>query len=106
MDEAQAQRIIDSPDFQTMARRKSGIATIFSIITLIIYFGYLLMVGINKSLFIIPISPGATSTYGIYFGLGIILFAVVITGIYVKKANGEFDVMTRKIVDDINSGKF
>lgn len=105
MDEVQAQRIIDSPDFQTMARKKSSISMIFSILTLVIYFGYLIMVGVNKSLFLIPVSPGAKTTLGIYAGIGIIIFVVVIIAIYVKKANGEFDTMTRKVVDDIQSGK-
>ena len=33
-------------------------------------------------------------------GIGVILSAIALTGIYVLRANGEFDDLTRRIVDD------
>ena len=42
---------------------------------------------------------------GFYIVVAFIIFVPLITWIYVKKANGEFDTMTRKVIDDINSGK-
>jgi uncharacterized membrane protein (DUF485 family) len=37
-------------------------------------------------------------TLGFPLGLGVILSAVVLTGIYVVRANGEFDTLTRNVV--------
>lgn len=105
MDDAQIQRIINNPQFQAMANKKTSIGTIFSIITLIVYFGYLLFIGFNKSWFVTPVATGATTTIGVYIGFAIIIFAVAITGIYVHKANGEFDSMANKVVDEIKEGK-
>ncbi len=105
MDNAQLQRVINHPDFQAMAQKKSKLGTMFSILTLFIYFSYILLIAFNKPLFAIPISAGATTTVGVILGIFIIVFCVVITGIYVSKANGEFDTLTKKVVDDINNGK-
>jgi uncharacterized membrane protein (DUF485 family) len=42
-------------------------------------------------------------TYGIPVGLGVIIFTVLITGLYVRRANSEFDSLTQEIVKE--SGK-
>ena len=36
-------------------------------------------------------------TLGIPLGFGVILFTIVLTGIYVRRANGEFDDLDRRI---------
>jgi uncharacterized membrane protein (DUF485 family) len=36
------------------------------------------------------------TTLGIPIGMGVIVFTIVITGIYVRRANGEFDTLTKK----------
>ena len=40
------------------------------------------------------------TTLGIPIGLGVIVFTVIITGLYVRRANTEFDAMTREILKD------
>ena len=47
MDEAQIQRVMSHPEFQSMAKRKTSLGLIFTIITLVFWFGYLLLVGFN-----------------------------------------------------------
>lgn len=105
MDEAQIQRVMSHPEFQSMAKRKTSLGLTFSIITLIVWFGYLLLVGFDPEMFAAPLSAGSTVPVGFYIVVAIMIFVPVITWIYVSKANGEFDTMTRKVIDDINSGK-
>ncbi len=52
-----------------------------------------------------PVVAGSMTPVGFYIFVAFIIFVPLITWIYVKKANGEFDTMTRKVIDDINSGK-
>ena len=40
------------------------------------------------------------TTLGIPIGLAVIVFTVIITGIYVRRANNEFDAATRDILKD------
>ena len=40
------------------------------------------------------------TTVGIPLGMGVIVFTIVITGIYVRRANSEFDALTKEILKD------
>ena len=46
-----------------------------------------------------PIGTGVT-TLGIPIALGVIIFTIVITGIYVSRANGEYDRLTAEILKE------
>ena len=40
------------------------------------------------------------TTIGIPIGMAVIVFSIVITGLYVRRANGEFDRLTREIIEE------
>lgn len=102
MQDTQLQKIKSHPSFIEMERKKSRLGISFTIITLIMYFSYIIMIGINPELFGTPVAAGKVTTVGIYWGIFVILFSIVITAIYVYKANGEFDDLTKKVIDDLN----
>jgi uncharacterized membrane protein (DUF485 family) len=62
-----------------------------------VYYGFILLVAFNKPLLATRLGEGVT-TVGMPLGLGVILFTILITGIYVRRANSEFD----KLSDDLN----
>ncbi len=64
----------------------------------VIYFSFILTVAFAPSLLAAPLANG-TLTIGIPIGIGVILTAFVLTGIYVRRANADFDVQTQKIVE-------
>ena len=39
-------------------------------------------------------------TVGIPIGVGVIAFTIIITGIYVRRANNEFDVIKEEIIKE------
>ncbi|NAS63992.1 hypothetical protein CVE36_25290, partial [Pseudomonas syringae pv. actinidiae] len=45
--------------------------------------------------------PGAGTTRGIPLGIGLIVISFVLTGIYVYRANGEFDRLTKALLDEV-----
>ena len=49
MDEAQIQRIMNHPEFQSMAKKKTSLGLIFTIITLVFWFGYLLLEDLTQA---------------------------------------------------------
>jgi uncharacterized membrane protein (DUF485 family) len=65
---------------------------------LVIYYGFILLVAFDKQFLAIKI--GATITLAFPIGLGVILSAIIITGLYVLRANNVYDPMTRAIVED------
>jgi uncharacterized membrane protein (DUF485 family) len=40
------------------------------------------------------------TSLGVPIGMGVILFTVIVTAVYVKRANGEFDQLTRELLKE------
>lgn len=97
MDDAAVRRIQANPQFQELERRRGGFAWTLAVIMLVIYYGFILLVAFWPEVIAARIGGGVV-TLGFPLGLGVILSAVVLTGIYVVRANGEFDRLTREIV--------
>jgi len=93
-------RVLRSPRFQELVRQRTRFAWTLTIVMLVIYFGFILLVAFAKPLLAIKIGGGVTSL-GIILGLGVILSAFVLTGIYVQRANSRFDELTRHLKREV-----
>jgi uncharacterized membrane protein (DUF485 family) len=85
-------------NYQELVRRRSSLGWMLSLIMLVIYFGFILLVAYAPKFLGTPIGTGVT-TIGIPIGLAVIVLAFALTGIYVAKANSSYDVLIRKIVE-------
>ena len=94
-------RISAHPAYQELVRKRTSFGIILSLIMLAIYFGFVLLVAFNKQLLATPISAGSVTTIGIPLGVFVIVSAFILTGIYVRRANSEFDALTRRISEEI-----
>jgi uncharacterized membrane protein (DUF485 family) len=99
MDSNLSSRIRQNPAFQELVRKRTSFAWLLSALMLLIYFGFILLVAFNKPFLATPLGAGVT-TVGIPIGIAVIISAFVLTGIYVKRANSEFDELTDKIKKD------
>jgi uncharacterized membrane protein (DUF485 family) len=93
-------RVIQSPRFQELVRQRTRFAWTLTIVMLVIYFGFILLVAFAKPLLAMKVGDGVTSL-GILLGLGVIIAAFVLTGIYVYRANSEFDELTRNLTREL-----
>jgi uncharacterized membrane protein (DUF485 family) len=93
------ERIQRNPKYQELKSKRNGFGWLLSILMLIVYYGYIGLVAFDKSLLAKPMGSGVT-TIGMPIGMAVIIFTVVITGIYVRRANGEYDRLTREILED------
>ena len=64
-----------------------------------VYYGYIALIAFNKPFLAQPIGGGVT-TLGIPLGMFVIVFTIVITGIYVRRANSRYDALTQDILRD------
>jgi uncharacterized membrane protein (DUF485 family) len=96
---ANYEQIEKNPDYQELVRKRSSYGWSLSFAMLIIYFGFILLVAYAPKFLGIPLGTGVT-TIGIPIGLAVIVSAFVLTGIYVRRANSEYDALTRKIVEE------
>ncbi len=94
-------RIKNDPDYIRLVSTRSRFAWILSIIMLVIYFGFVLVIAFDPSLLGTPLCEGSVTTIGIPIGIAVIVSAFILTGIYVRRANGEFDELTNKIKEKV-----
>jgi len=86
------------PNYQELVRRRSSLGWTLSLIMLVIYFGFILLVAYAPKFLGMRFGDGVT-TIGIPIGLFVIASAFVLTGIYVSKANSKYDALIRRIVE-------
>ena len=101
MSPQEIERIKSHPAYEELVAKRTTFGVILAILMLIIYFGFVLLVAFNKQLLATPIAAGAVTTFGIPLGVFVIVSAFVLTGIYVRRANSEFDALTRRITEDL-----
>jgi uncharacterized membrane protein (DUF485 family) len=87
------EQVLRHPKFKELVQRRTSFGWALSGIMLAIYLGFILLVAFAKGLLATKVGGGVTSL-GIYLGLGVIFSAFILTGIYVYRANGEFDDLT------------
>ncbi len=99
-DEDIVARIQQNPKFLKFVSMRNNYSIVLSILMMIVYFGYILLVAFNKQFLATKISEGAVTSIGIPMGLGVLVFTIVITAIYVRRANSEFDAIKDDIVKE------
>ena len=100
MNAALTQRIANDPRYQELKARRTRFGWWLTLAMMVVYYGFILLVAFNKEFLSQRIGSGVM-TIGIPIGFGVIVFTVVITAIYVKRANREFDDLTAAIAQAV-----
>lgn len=95
-----SRRIRANPKFHELKNKRNSFGWLLTVITLIVYYGYILTIAFDKGILAQKISDTGVMTLGIPVGVGIIVFTILITGLYVRRANSEFDALTEQIVQE------
>jgi uncharacterized membrane protein (DUF485 family) len=85
--------------FQDLVARRTRFAWTLSALMLAIYFGFIFIIAFAPKTLGVPLGSGVT-TVGIPIGLFVIVSAFALTGVYVRRANSEFDEITRAIIEE------
>ncbi len=96
MSDQEVLRIRDNPRFIALERSRARFAWTLSLIMLAIYYGFIFLVAFAPGM--MAENVGDQITLGFPLGLFVILSAIVLTGVYVWRANGSFDRTTREIL--------
>ncbi len=84
------------PDYIALRSKRGTFGWTLAVLMLIVYYGFILLVAFNKDFLAQRLGDGVM-TVGMPIGLGVILFTVLITVIYVRRANREYDALTENI---------
>jgi uncharacterized membrane protein (DUF485 family) len=93
-------QIRNNPKFISLVAKRNRYSFIMTSLMMIVYFGYILLIAFNKEWLATKVAPGMVMTIGIPMGLGVILFTIIITIIYVRRANTEFDTEAAQVLKE------
>ncbi|EFT9451205.1 TPA: DUF485 domain-containing protein [Salmonella enterica] len=97
------QRIEDSARFRELVEKRQRFATILSVIMLAVYISFILLIAFAPGWLGTPLHAGTSITRGIPIGVGVIVISFVLTGIYIWRANGEFDRLNNAVLHEVKA---
>jgi len=92
-------KIQSNPKYLELRRKRNSFGWMLTVIMMVVYYGYIALIAFNKPFLAQPIGNGVT-TLGIPIGLGVIVFTILITAVYVRRANREYDDLTAQILEE------
>ncbi|GAB1392228.1 DUF485 domain-containing protein [Rhodocyclaceae bacterium] len=94
------ERIRSNPKFQQFVSKRNNYSIVMSILMIIAYYGYIVLIAFDKPFLATKLGPGMVTSIGIPMGVGVIVFTIVLTWIYVRRANTEFDTEAEAIIKE------
>lgn len=91
-------RIRNNPQFTELVKRRGRFAWFLSAIVFVVFYGFVMAVAFAPDLVATQPFSGSHVTVGILAGLFQFIVFWVLTLIYVRRANGEFDALNKEIV--------
>ncbi|UCV12078.1 DUF485 domain-containing protein [Dechloromonas denitrificans] len=93
-------RITANPKFHEFIAMRSKYSIIMAIVSAAAYYGFILLVAYNKEFLAVKMGAGMTMSVGVPIGVGVIAFTILLTWIYVRRANTEFDAINEAIIKE------
>ncbi|MBP6801867.1 MAG: DUF485 domain-containing protein [Thauera sp.] len=93
-------KIRSNPKFAELVGKRTRFAVILSLVVLVPYYTYMLLVSLQPQLFAGKISDGSVITIGWPIAALIVVGGWLLTGVYVSRANGEFDRLTEEVLKE------
>jgi uncharacterized membrane protein (DUF485 family) len=98
------QRVKSDPNYHKLVKTRSRYGWLLTWSVMIAYYGFTLLNAFAKEFMASKIGDGVMS-WGVPLGLFVILFTIAVTGVYVRRANSEFDALTDAIQRNAAAGK-
>jgi uncharacterized membrane protein (DUF485 family) len=100
MEDDLVQRIAKHPKYHELKAKRTSFGWWLSLAGMLAYYGFILLVAFDKPLLAKKIG-GGVMTLGMPLGVAVIVFTIIITWIYIRRANSEFDSLTEQIVKGV-----
>lgn len=99
MSSAMYQRMRENPKFKQLVARRSRFAWTLALLVLGLFYGFVMVVAFSPASLGQPLA-GSMFTVGVVVELFLFVLFWVLTALYVRRANTEFDALTREIIED------
>ncbi|GAB3366728.1 MULTISPECIES: DUF485 domain-containing protein [Giesbergeria] len=88
------------PRYAELVRQRGRFATMLALLVIAVFFSFVLLVAFVPSAIAVRLFEGSNLTVGVVLGFFQFVFFCVLTWVYVRRANGEFDSLNEQIVQD------
>ena len=95
------EEILNDPEFKRLVSQKNTISWTLGIVELVLFYGFIYWVALDKAFLAQKLNEGKAMTIGIPIAVGTILLSWVLTGIYIYWANTRYDEMVKKLRERI-----
>jgi uncharacterized membrane protein (DUF485 family) len=96
------EKIRANPKFAELVGKRTRFAIMLSLVVLVPYYSFMLLVSLQPQIFATKISEGSVITIGWPIAALIVICGWLLTGVYVNRANGEFDRITAEVLKEAN----
>jgi cation/acetate symporter len=97
-------RIRENPKFKELVSKRERLAWTLTGIVLVLFFGLFLTVAFYPAVLAIKLGESFVTT-GLLIGLSQFIFFWILTAVYVRRANSEFDALTQELLRESAKGK-
>ena len=97
MEQDLVQRVKADPNYQKLVATRTRYGWLLTWSVMIVYYGFTLLNSFAKDFMSSRFGGEGVMSWGVPIGLFVILFTIAVTGIYVRRANNEFDALTEAI---------
>jgi cation/acetate symporter len=94
------ERMRANPKFRDLVARRGRFAWTLAIVVLTMFYGFVMIVAFNPGALGQPVAEGSKLTVGVAAELFMFIFFWVLTAVYVRRANTEFDALTQEVVKE------
>jgi len=96
-----AHDLIESPAFKALVKKRWAVSTSLLVVLFVGYYGFIGLVATQKPLVAQKVTEGGVVNLGIVLGIGTLVFAWVLTAIYVVWANRVYDPEVQRLKDQL-----
>jgi uncharacterized membrane protein (DUF485 family) len=94
-----AHQLLSSREFKNLVKKRWSFSLGMSVLMLMVYFSFLITIAFHKQVFAIQVCDSLT--LGIVWSLGILVFAWLMTGVYVLWANRSYDKTVEELKNNL-----
>jgi uncharacterized membrane protein (DUF485 family) len=98
--EATRDSVLNHPAFRPLNQRRRRFAWTIALLMTALYGGFILLIAFDPGVLGMRLDSGEPTTLGVPAGIGLIVLAFILTGIYVHKANTDFDAASARILEE------
>lgn len=94
------ERLAADPRYRAFVRDRQRFGWTLTIITALVYSGFILLVAFDRALLARPVAAGLATTLAVLAGAGMLVGPILVSAIYVARANRQFDARMAVMLAD------